>query len=112
MEALICLVFWGVVIAGAVLRGQLALRIASESLCLACVNAVVTRGVGGKVLVACNFGGAMRPVKFTVCQCTGFCVKAGPAKLVKIALLPSLHTLADTRNFGEKMRRAARERRW
>ena len=26
----------------------------------------------------------MRPVKFTVCQCTGFCVKAGPATVVKI----------------------------
>ena len=26
----------------------------------------------------------MRPVKFTVCECTGFCVQAEPAKLVTI----------------------------
>jgi hypothetical protein len=84
MEALICLVFWLVVIAGAMLRARLNPRIANESLCLACVNAVVTRGTYGKAMVACSFGGAMRPVKFTVCQCTGFCVKAGPAKLVTI----------------------------
>ena len=59
-------------------------RPADESLCLTCINAVVTRGTNGRTWVACNFAGAMRPVKFTVCQCTGFCVKAGPAKLVTI----------------------------
>lgn len=84
MEALICLMFWLVVIAGAMVRARLNPRNAEESLCLACVNAVVTRGVRGKMLVACNFAGAMRPMTFTVCQCTGFCVKAGPAKLVTI----------------------------
>jgi hypothetical protein len=84
MEALICLVFWMTVIAGAILRSRLNRRDAAESLCLACVNAVVTRGAHGKVMVACNVAGAMRPVKFAVCQCTAFCVKAGPAKLVTI----------------------------
>lgn len=63
---------------------RLRARPVDETLCLACVNAVVTRGARGKMLVACNFAGAMRPMKFTVCQCTGFCVKAGPAKLVTI----------------------------
>jgi hypothetical protein len=84
MEALICLLFWAVVIAGSLVRGRWARRVESESLCLACVNAVVTRGVRGRVLVACNFGGAMRPVKFEVCQCSAFRTSAGPAKLVTI----------------------------
>jgi len=56
-----------------------------ESLCLTCVNAMVTRATNGKVLITCTCAGAMRPVKFAVCQCTGFCPKARPAKLVKIA---------------------------
>ena len=84
MESLICLMFWLVVIAGAMVRARLDQRNAEETLCLACVNAMVTHGVRGKILVACNFAGAMRPMKFTVCQCTGFCVKTGPAKLVTI----------------------------
>ncbi len=84
MESVICAVFWMVVLAAAMVRARWKPRDAEESLCLICVNAVVTRGQRGKVMVACNFAGAMRPVKFTVCQCSGFCVKAGPAKLVKI----------------------------
>jgi len=41
------------------------------SLCLTCTNAVVTGGTRGQEWIACNFGGAMRRVKFTVCSCTG-----------------------------------------
>lgn len=55
-----------------------------ESLCLTCVNAAITRGTRGQVMVACNFAGAMRPVKFTVCQCTGYFVPGSTSKLVKI----------------------------
>lgn len=55
-----------------------------ETLCLACANAVVTRGVRGRKWVACNFAGALRPVKFAVCECTGFCVKNANPKLVTI----------------------------
>ncbi len=84
MEILMFFVFWLSVIFGPMLRARMNPRNAEETLCLACVNAVVTRGARGKLLVACNFAGAMRPMKFSVCQCTGFCVKAGPAKLVTI----------------------------
>lgn len=56
----------------------------AEPLCLACAHAVVTRGTGGEKCVACNFAGAMRPVKFTVCECTAFCVSGTSAKLVTI----------------------------
>ena len=54
------------------------------SLCLTCVNAVVTRGTRGQKWVACNLNGTFRPVKFAVCECTAFCVPGGPPKLVTI----------------------------
>ena len=54
------------------------------SLCLTCANAVVTRGVRGPQWVACNYGGAMRPVKFTVCECTGYSPRGEGGKLVTI----------------------------
>jgi hypothetical protein len=84
MEALICLVFWLTVMAGAIVRARLNPRDADESLCLTCVNAVVTRGAHGKVMVACNVAGAMRPMKFTVCRCSAFCIQGGRAKVVTI----------------------------
>ena len=55
-----------------------------ETLCLACACAVVTRGTGGQKLVACTFAGALRPVKFAVCECSGFRAVSGQAKLVTI----------------------------
>ena len=55
------------------------------SLCLTCANAVVTRGTRGQELFACNYGGAMRAVKFTVCSCTGYRATSGSEKLVTIA---------------------------
>ena len=55
------------------------------SLCLICGNAVVTRGTHGEELIACNFGGAMRPVKFTVSSCSGFSERTDTRKLVTIA---------------------------
>jgi hypothetical protein len=57
---------------------------AETSLCLTCVNAVITRGTRGEEWVVCNYGGAMRPVKFTVCSCTGYCGTPSTSKLVKI----------------------------
>ena len=54
------------------------------SLCLTCTNAVVTRGTRGQEWIACNFGGAMRAVKFTVCSCTGYCATSVSGKLVTI----------------------------
>jgi len=84
MEVLICVAFWVLVIAGAMVRGRWKPQVAMETLCLTCVNSVVTRGQSGKAMIACRLGGVMRPVKFTVCQCTGFCGSAVPVKLVKI----------------------------
>ena len=84
MEVLICLAFYLRVIAGAIVRARLNPRGADESLCLTCVNAVVTRGARGKVIVACNVAGAMRPVKFTVYHCTAFRIQGERAKLVTI----------------------------
>ena len=54
------------------------------SLCLTCTNAVVTRGTRGQEWIACNFGGAMRAVKFTVCSCTGYRATSVSEKLVTI----------------------------
>ncbi len=54
------------------------------SLCLTCVNAVITRGTRGEELVACSFAGILRPVKFTVCECTGYSNTRNVSKLVKI----------------------------
>ena len=84
METLIIVFVWAVIAAVRFAARSRPVEQNQESLCLICVNAVVTRGTNGKTLIACNFAGAMRPVKFTVCECTGFCVKAGPAKVVKI----------------------------
>ena len=84
METLIIVFVWAVIAALRFAVRSRPVERNQESLCLTCVNAVVTRGTNGKTLIACNFAGAMRPVKFTVCQCTGFCVKAGPATVVKI----------------------------
>ena len=84
METLIIIFVWAVIAALRFAARSRPVERSQESLCLICVNAVVTRGTNGKCLIACNFAGAMRPVKFTVCQCTGFCASAVPAKLVKI----------------------------
>jgi hypothetical protein len=54
------------------------------SLCLTCTNAVVARGTRGQEWIACNFGGAMRAVKFSVCSCTGYRATSVSEKLVTI----------------------------
>jgi hypothetical protein len=54
------------------------------SLCLTCANAVVTRGTRGQELIACNYGGAMRAVKFTVCSCSGYRATSSSEKIVTI----------------------------
>ena len=57
---------------------------AEVSLCLTCVNSVVTRGTRNEEWVACNYGGAMRAVKFIVCSCSGYCAAANQSKVVTI----------------------------
>ena len=42
------------------------------------------RGPRGQEWIACNFGGAMRRVKFTVCSCTGYRATSVSEKLVTI----------------------------
>jgi hypothetical protein len=54
------------------------------SLCLTCTNAVVTRGTRSEEYIACNFGGGLRTVNFTVCECTGYSTRGEARKLVTI----------------------------
>jgi len=62
------------------------ISIGTESPCLSltCAKAMVTRGAGDKVMVTCNFAGAMRGMNFTVLECTGFLVEGSNSKLVKL----------------------------
>lgn len=84
MEGIVVAVVYIVIFVAIPVVKRLRARPKAESLCLACVNAVVTRGAYGKVMIACNVAAAMRPVKFTVYECTAFCTQAPPAKLVTI----------------------------
>lgn len=59
-------------------------KVEEETLCLTCVNAVVTRGTRGQKWVACSLSGNLRPVKFAVCECTAFCVPNHSLHLVTI----------------------------
>lgn len=84
MEGIFVFVIYAVIFVAIPVVKRWRARPGEVSVCLACLNAVVTRGGNGKVMVACNVAGAMRPVKFTVYECTAFCVQAAPAKLVTI----------------------------
>jgi len=84
MEAFVLLIVYGIIAAMAFARRDRTVDGVEMSLCLTCANAVVTRGTRGQELMACNFGGAMRAVKFTVCDCTGYRATSGPEKLVTI----------------------------
>ena len=84
MEGIFVFVIYAVIFVAIPVVKRWRARPTGESLCLACVNALVTRGAYGKLMVACNVAGAVRPVKFTVYECTGFCVKAEPPRLVTI----------------------------
>ena len=55
-----------------------------QTLCLACTNALVTRTSRGNVLVNCIYGGTVRTVKATVCECTGYGPRGVGGKLVTI----------------------------
>ena len=72
MEIAVFVVICAVVAAMGYARRDRTIHGTEASLCLTCLNAVITRGTRGEETIACNYGGAMRPVKFTVCQCTGF----------------------------------------
>ena len=84
MEAFALLIVYGIIAAIGFMKRDTTIRGVEVSLCLTCANAVVTRGTRGQELIACNFGGAMRSVKFTVSSCTGYRANSGPEKLVTI----------------------------
>jgi hypothetical protein len=56
----------------------------ATSLCLTCVNPMIARGTRGEERIACTYAGALRPVTFTVCDCTGYCSTPNTSRLVKI----------------------------
>lgn len=84
MEAIFLFAIYAVIFVAIPVVKRWRARPGEVSVCLACLNSVVTRGGNGKVMVACNLAGAMRPVKFTVYDCTAFCIQPAPAKLVTI----------------------------
>ena len=55
METLIILFVWAVIAGLRFAARSRPTEPNQESLCLTCVNAVVTRGTNGKTLIACNF---------------------------------------------------------
>jgi hypothetical protein len=42
------------------------------TLCRTCANSHMVKGFSGNELTSCTFGGALRPMKFEVRECTGF----------------------------------------
>jgi len=84
MEALVLVIVYAIIAAIGFMKRDTTVSGGEVSLCLTCSNAVVTRGTRGQELIACNFGGAMRAVKFTVCDCTGYRATSGPDRLVTI----------------------------
>lgn len=84
MEALVIVSVCGLVAAIAYRWRDRTVDGTGTSLCLTCVNAVITQGTRGEEWVVCSYGGAMRPVKFTVCACTGHCGTRSTTKLVTI----------------------------
>jgi hypothetical protein len=43
-----------------------------EALCPTCVYAVSQKGFSGEELTSCNLGGALRELKFAVCECNAY----------------------------------------
>ena len=84
MESLIIILVYAVVAAIAYRMRDRSVDGTTVSLCLTCVNAMITRGTDGEERIACTYGGVLRPVTFTVCDCTGYCSNRNASKLVKI----------------------------
>ena len=84
MEFAAAVILYAIVAAFGFARRDRTVHGVEVSLCLTCVNAVVTRGTQGQEWIACNFGGAMRAVKFTVCSCSGHRSTSGRERLVTI----------------------------
>jgi hypothetical protein len=84
MESPIIILVYAVVAAIAYGTRDRSVDSTTVSLCLTCVNAMITRGTSGEKRIACTYGGVLRPVTFTVCECTGYCSNRNASKLVKI----------------------------
>ena len=84
MEAILVIFVCGLLAAIGFARRDRTVTGVNVSLCLTCINAIVTHGACGEELVVCNCGGIMRPMKFAVCSCTGFREKSLNCKLVTI----------------------------
>ena len=84
MESLIIVLVYAAVAAIAYGRRDRSVDGTTVSLCLTCVNAMITRGTGGEERIACTYGGVLRAVTFTVCDCTGYCNSRNTSKLVRI----------------------------
>ena len=84
MESLVIVLIFAIVAAIGFIRRDRSLDGAEVSLCLTCVNAMITRGTRGEERIACTYGGTLRPVMFTVCECTEHCSNRNTPRLVKI----------------------------
>lgn len=84
MEAFVIVLVYAIVAAIAYRRRDRAVDGAEASLCLTCVHAMVTRGTGGQEWVACTYGGGVRRVGFTGCECTCYRSTQSTGGLVRI----------------------------
>jgi len=70
----------------------------ANALCHGCVHVHKVRGFSGEVLLSCNFGSELRPIKFAVRECTGFCSNHAPAP-VRVAGFVRLEELSREEAF-------------
>jgi hypothetical protein len=85
METLAIIVIYALVAAISFAGRNRSVDRPAVSLCLTCVNAMITRGTRGQERIACTYGGGLRAVEFAVCECTGYCSARNTSQLVKIA---------------------------
>jgi hypothetical protein len=83
-EALAIIVIYAIVVGVAYRWRDRPVSGTTASLCLTCTSAVITRGTGGQELIGCTYAGPIRPVKFTVCECTGYCSTRVTSNVVRI----------------------------
>lgn len=64
---------------------------AVEPLCRGCAFAHIERSFFGEDWIFCNSGVAMRPLRYRVCECTGYvnCEAAKPSKITGFRLKTS-----------------------
>jgi hypothetical protein len=84
MESLVIIAIYAIVAAIGFVRRDCRVDGTDGSLCLTCVNAMISRGTRAEERIACTYGGGLRAVDFTVCECTGYCSSRNTSKLVKI----------------------------